>query len=103
MWQMREINTGAGYGAGSLEAHFGVGDATNIDQVRVEWPSGIVQTLTSGAPRQSLTVVEHQAFGTITAPRITSASRATSGAVNLSATGDKGLLYVLQASTNLVN
>ena len=30
-------------------------------------------------------------------------SRATNGAVNLSVTGDAGLLYLFEASTNLVN
>ena len=66
-WQMREINTGYGAGVGPLEAHFGLGDATNIDAVRIEWPSGIVQTMTNVSPRQFLTIVEHQegAFGTI--------------------------------------
>ena len=59
-WQMREINTGIGFSAGPLEAHFGVGDATNLEQVRIEWPSGIVQTLINVPPRQFLTVLEHQ-------------------------------------------
>jgi hypothetical protein len=104
MWQMREINTGGGFSCGPLEAHFGLGDATNIDQVRIEWPSGTVQTLTNVAPRQFLTVVEHQE----TQPRpvpptLRGASFSTNGTVNLSATGDAGLLYVFEASTNLVN
>ncbi|PYK98468.1 MAG: hypothetical protein DME19_12440, partial [Verrucomicrobia bacterium] len=102
-WQMREINTGSGFSAGPLEAHFGQGDATNIDLVRIEWPSGIVQTMTNVPPRRFLTVVERQAFGTITTPSFTDVSRATNGMVNLSATGDTGLLYLLEASTNLVN
>jgi hypothetical protein len=98
-WQLREIRNSSS----PLEAHFGLGDATNIDQVRIEWPSGVVQTRANVPPRQFLTVVEHQAIGTIIKPSFTGASRATNGVVNLSAAGDAGLLYLLEASTNLVN
>ena len=38
-----------------LVAHFGLGDATNVDLVRIEWPSGNVQELTDVAPDQMLT------------------------------------------------
>jgi hypothetical protein len=45
-WQMREISANGGYmSATSLEAHFGLGDATRVDVLRIEWPSGIVQEL----------------------------------------------------------
>ena len=59
-WQLREINIGNGFTSGPLEAHFGLNDATNIDVVRIEWPSGVVQTMTNVAAKQFLTVVEHQ-------------------------------------------
>ncbi|MBI3848752.1 MAG: VCBS repeat-containing protein [Verrucomicrobia bacterium] len=103
MWQIREINSGHGAGGASLFAHFGLGDATNIDLVRIEWPSGIVQTITNVAPKQSLTVVEHQQPGVVSTPSLSSVSLATNGAVNLSVTGDTNLLYLFEASTNLVN
>lgn len=104
MWQVREINTGDGFSGGPLEAHFGLGDATNIDQVRIEWPSGIVQTTNNVAPRQFFTVVEHQDTPIrISSPRFTSVSHSTNGVVTLAVTGDPGLLYVFDASTNLVN
>ena len=35
--QLRQISSGTG-GQSSLLAHFGLGDATNIDTVRIEWP-----------------------------------------------------------------
>src|SRR6266542_3569211 len=39
-WQMREISGGSGYGSQNAPyACFGVGAATNIDIVRLEWPS----------------------------------------------------------------
>jgi hypothetical protein len=102
MWQLREINTGSGYGAGALEAHFGLGDATNIDQLRIEWPSGIVQNLTNVAPRQILTVVEHQA-GPVAPFTLSGALSSTNQTVALTVTGNPGALYVFEASTNLIN
>ncbi len=59
MWQMRVIGTGAGYASqNELRAHFGLGDATVADQVRIEWPSGIVQTLSDVGAKQFLSVTE---------------------------------------------
>ena len=101
-WQLREINTGFGSSANSPEAHFGLGNATNIDILRIEWPSGIVEAMTNLPPKQFLTVAEHQenAGGTI---RFTGVERLTSGAIQLSASGNPGLLYLFETSTNLVN
>src|SRR5262249_54568705 len=50
--QLREITAGNGFSSSPLEAHFGLGSATNIDSVQIEWPSGIVQTMTNVAPRR---------------------------------------------------
>jgi hypothetical protein len=58
-WQMREISgNSSSSGWQGLVAHFGVGQATNIDTVRIEWPSGIVQEMTTVAPKQLLIVTE---------------------------------------------
>ncbi|MEO8427402.1 MAG: FG-GAP-like repeat-containing protein [Verrucomicrobiota bacterium] len=102
-WQMREISGGSNFGSqNDMRASFGLGDATNLDLVRIEWPSGIVQTMTNVAAKQFLTVVEHQEPGAATTS-FTSVSRSASGAVDSWVTGDTGLLYLLEASTNLVN
>ena len=101
--QLREISSGSGYAGQNTLAHFGLGNATNIDLVRIEWPSGIVQTMTNVAAKQFLTVMEHQEPDVVTAPDFTSVSRSANGAVDLSVTGDTGLLYLFEASTNLVN
>jgi hypothetical protein len=58
-WQLRDISGGdSESNQQSLNAEFGLADATTIDMVRIEWPSGIVQELRDVAPRQFLTVTE---------------------------------------------
>jgi hypothetical protein len=58
-WQLREISGGSGYGSQNAPyAYFGLGSATNIEIVRLEWPSGLVQELQAPAPKQLLTVIE---------------------------------------------
>jgi hypothetical protein len=57
--QWREISGQTGFASqNSLIAHFGLGDATMIPEVRVEWPSGIIQTLTNVSVDQLLTITE---------------------------------------------
>jgi Tol biopolymer transport system component len=59
VWQMREISAKNGFmSQGELIAHFGLGDATFVDSVMVEWPSGIVDTLTGVAVDQLLIIKE---------------------------------------------
>jgi len=58
-WQLREVTGGDGsHDARTLEGHFGLGNATNVEGVRLEWPSGVVQELTDIAVDQILTVPE---------------------------------------------
>lgn len=41
--QIREVRSGQGFShMSSLVAHFGLGTATEIDQITIEWPSGVV-------------------------------------------------------------
>lgn len=61
MRQLREVSTQTGGGAGgqnTLKAIFGIGDATIVDTIRVEWPSGITQTLTNQAINDCFTIIE---------------------------------------------
>jgi hypothetical protein len=45
-WQTRVVSTGTGYlSASSLRQHFGIGAATQVDEVIIEWPSGARSTL----------------------------------------------------------
>jgi hypothetical protein len=62
VWQLREISGGT-FSQDSLNAEFGLGDAAIIDEIRIEWPSGNVQTLTSVAVNQFLTVTETETSG----------------------------------------
>jgi ASPIC and UnbV/Calx-beta domain/FG-GAP-like repeat len=58
-WQLREIAARDSFGSpNTLRAEFGLGDATNITTLRVEWPSGLVTELHNVAPNQFLTVTE---------------------------------------------
>ena len=92
-WQLREITTGGGWDVVPLVAHFGLGNATNVDVVRIEWPSGTVQELHDQAPKQILTVTEP--------PRLTAAW--TNGLPQVSIHGGRGFSYDVQASGDFTN
>jgi enediyne biosynthesis protein E4 len=90
-WQLREISTADGQSVNPLEAHFGLGNATNIEMIRIEWPSGTVQEFQNVAPKQFLTITEP--------------SRLLAGVVNgapqFMLKGGRGLQYDIETSTNL--
>ena len=74
-WQLREVSGGAGYcSQNDLRVHFGLGDATTVESVRIEWPSGITQFLRDVVVNQLLTVEEEEPTANNTAPRITPSS-----------------------------
>lgn len=61
LWQTREISglTGGGWGGqNSLNAGFGLGDATTIDSIRIEWPSGNIDEMDNVAVNQFLEIEE---------------------------------------------
>ncbi|MCH9651640.1 MAG: CRTAC1 family protein [Deltaproteobacteria bacterium] len=61
--RVKEVSGGAGRGSqNSLPVEFGLGPATLVDTVRIQWPSGHVQVLTNLAVDQYLTVVEDLLF-----------------------------------------
>jgi len=55
---LRQVSGDAGFTSQNLELHFGLGNAAIIDEVRVEWPAGTVQTMADVAINQRLTVTE---------------------------------------------
>jgi hypothetical protein len=57
--QIRDVRSGDGFKyMSSLNVHFGIGQATAIDQVIIRWPSGLVDTIVNPSPNQTLLVVE---------------------------------------------
>ncbi|MBS1937078.1 MAG: VCBS repeat-containing protein [Bacteroidetes bacterium] len=59
--QVRDIVSGDGFRyMSSLTAHFGLGSNTQVNQVVVRWPSGIVDTIANPPVNTTLTVVEGQ-------------------------------------------
>jgi hypothetical protein len=94
MWQLREISGGGNYFAqNDPRARFGLGDATNADVVRIEWPSGIVQELTNVTAKQFLTVIERA--------KLQADYQPATGEFHLTVLGGKGLAYAIEQTTNL--
>ncbi|HZM02206.1 MAG TPA: CRTAC1 family protein [Candidatus Saccharimonadales bacterium] len=90
-WQLREINTGDGTCGSAQDAHFGLGDATNVDTLRIEWPSGTVQEFKNLPTRQYLTITEP--------PRLLASL--TNGIPQFSVKGGRFFHYEIDVSTNL--
>ncbi|RZJ67805.1 MAG: T9SS type A sorting domain-containing protein [Flavobacterium sp.] len=57
--QIRDVRSGDGFRyMSSLNTHFGIGSATEIEQVIIRWPSGIVDIIENPATDESLFVLE---------------------------------------------
>lgn len=57
--QIRDIRSGEGFRhMSTLNAHFGLGTTTAIDQVVVIWPSGTVDVINNPTINQALTIIE---------------------------------------------
>jgi hypothetical protein len=89
--QLREINTGGGWTQNALEAHFGLGNATNVQTLRIEWPSGTIQEFQDVPAKQYLTAFEP---ASLTSPTSTTPTQ-------LSLHGGRNLQYDIQLSTDL--
>jgi len=62
---IREIRSGEGFEfMSTLNAHFGLGDATAIQSVVVRWPSGTVDTIANPAINSVVNVVEGSSLST---------------------------------------
>jgi hypothetical protein len=59
IWQMREISAQSAYcSQNDMRAHFGLADATMVDSIVIEWPSGIRQYRTGVLSNQILDIEE---------------------------------------------
>lgn len=95
-WQLREISGGSGFDSqNSLDAHFGLGDATKIKTLRIEWPSGIVQEMHNLSMDQILTVTEP--------PILRTGLRPGDGGFEVILVSRGGLNYAIQISSDLEN
>ena len=64
VWQTREISglTGGGWGGqNSLNVYFGLGDAIQIDSIKIEWPSGEMSFSTDVVINQTILFTEEVA------------------------------------------
>jgi hypothetical protein len=92
---LREISSGSGFGGAALRAHFGLGDATNVDLVRIEWPSGTVKEWRNVAVNQILTLKEP--------PVLVAVGLNRPGEFQLNLKGGLGQVYRVDYSTNLIH
>ena len=91
-WQVREISSGGNIGdQNQMDPMFGLGDATHVNQLVVEWPSGTRQELKNVAANQILNIREPARLG------VDSATGA--GWINLH--GGKNIVYDLEQSSDL--
>lgn len=62
--QIRDVRSGDGFrNMSTLNTHFGLGTETQITQVIIKWPSGVVDTITNPTSNQALTVIEGTTLG----------------------------------------
>ncbi len=58
--QVREIRSGESYGVmTSLEMHFGLGEATTIDSMKIRWPNGVLEKMCGIASNQIMVMTEN--------------------------------------------
>lgn len=59
IWQTRQIEAASGYcSQNSFTNHFGLGDASNVAEIEIHWPSGAVETFTDIDENNNYVVVE---------------------------------------------
>jgi len=57
--QVEEVRSGSSYlSQNDLRVHFGLGDHSSVESIKVRWPSGVVQTLRGVDANQFLVIEE---------------------------------------------
>ena len=91
---MQQLSAQSGYcGQNSLIAHFGLGNATAVDSIVVDWPSGIKNILTDQNSNQQIFILEE-------ANTSTSAESGSSLTLNLYPNPTKGRLQLMVEGLN---
>lgn len=66
IWQTRLVSSQTGYcSQNSLVVHFGLDEATTIDSLQIEWPSGSIEHFENLMSNEFYSIVENQSIGTI--------------------------------------
>jgi hypothetical protein len=92
-WLRRDITSGGDpYGGSGPIAHFGLRDATVVETLKVEWPSGLVTVSNNVPVKQTLTLVEP--------PGMTPAGM-INGACQFDVIGHVGQAFAVMMSTNI--
>jgi len=60
VWLTRTVEGQSGYCGQNLDLHFGIGNTTVIDSIKVEWQTGSAEYFTSIQPNQILRIVQGQ-------------------------------------------
>ncbi len=64
-WQVQEVLAQSGYNSQNLDLHFGLGNATDIDSIRVDWPAGGTSVFTSVTPNRFITITENGGIASV--------------------------------------
>ncbi|MBX7094110.1 MAG: FG-GAP-like repeat-containing protein [Flavobacteriales bacterium] len=104
--QTREVRAGESYGTqNSGFAHFGLGSATSIDSIVIDWPTSGSQTIYDPAPDQFISVIENDCVSPVAAS-ITSSNGSyafcTGQSVTLSAPAGYTYLWSNGATTQSI-
>ncbi len=57
-WQTQEVMAQTGYNSQTLVLHFGLGDASIIDSLKIEWPSGSTEIFSNVSLNRAITFTE---------------------------------------------
>ncbi len=69
IWQTRQIEAASGYcSQNSYTNHFGLGDASTVNEIEITWPSGTVETFLNIGANETYLVVEGEGIQLGTTP-----------------------------------